>query len=72
MWRGPGRRLERASDAKVHGFRIGHQWFAPDDLWALDVLAEEGFAYDSSVRPLFGRYARNPGGDDPTDIVRRS
>ncbi len=49
--------LERASGSHVHGFRIGHQWFAPDDLWALDVLAEEGFAYDSSVRPLFRRYS---------------
>ena len=52
--------LERAAGSHVHGFRIGHQWFAPDDLWALDVLAEEGFAYDSSVRPLFRRYAREP------------
>jgi polysaccharide deacetylase family protein (PEP-CTERM system associated) len=52
--------LERAAGSHIHGFRIGHQWFAPDDLWALDVLAEEGFAYDSSVRPLFRRYAREP------------
>jgi polysaccharide deacetylase family protein (PEP-CTERM system associated) len=52
--------LERASGARVHGYRIGHRWFAPRDLWALDVLAAEGFAYDSSVRPLFRRYAREP------------
>jgi len=52
--------LERASGAKVQGYRIGHRWFAPRDLWALDVLAAEGFAYDSSVRPLFRRYAREP------------
>jgi len=52
--------LERASGAKVHGYRIGHRWFAPRDLWALDVLAAEGFAYDSSVRPLFRRYAQEP------------
>lgn len=49
--------LERASGRRVHGYRIAHRWFGPDDLWALDVLAEEGFAYDSSVRPLFRRYA---------------
>jgi polysaccharide deacetylase family protein (PEP-CTERM system associated) len=52
--------LERASGAEVYGYRIGHRWFAPQDLWALDVLAAEGFAYDSSVRPLFRSYAREP------------
>ena len=52
--------LERASGAKAYGYRIGHRWFDPRDLWALDVLAAEGFAYDSSVRPLFRRYAREP------------
>jgi polysaccharide deacetylase family protein (PEP-CTERM system associated) len=49
--------LENAAGAPVHGFRIGHRWFSPDDLWALDVLVEENFAYDSSVRPLFRRFA---------------
>ena len=52
--------LENASGSPVHGFRIGHQWFGPNDLWALDVLADEGFAYDSSVRPLFRRFAGEP------------
>ncbi len=52
--------LERASGTRIHGYRIGHQWFDPQDLWALDVLAKEGFAYDSSVRPLFWRYANQP------------
>jgi polysaccharide deacetylase family protein (PEP-CTERM system associated) len=50
--------LERAGGVAVHGFRIGHRWFSPEDLWALGILAEEGFAYDSSVRPLNRRYAR--------------
>ncbi len=50
--------LESAGGSAVHGFRIGHRWFSPEDLWALDILVEEGFAYDSSVRPLFRRYAR--------------
>ena len=52
--------LEKASGCSVKGFRIGHRWFGPDDMWALDVLAEEGFAYDSSVRPLFFRFAGEP------------
>ncbi len=52
--------IEGASGRKVHGYRIAHRWFGPGDLWALDVLAEEGFRYDSSVRPLFRRYANDP------------
>jgi polysaccharide deacetylase family protein (PEP-CTERM system associated) len=52
--------LERAAGVRVNGFRIAHGWFTPNDLWALDVLAEEGFLYDSSVRPLFRRFARQP------------
>jgi polysaccharide deacetylase family protein (PEP-CTERM system associated) len=52
--------LEAASGSSVRGFRIGHRWFGPGDLWALDVLAEEGFAYDSSLRPLFWRFSDEP------------
>ncbi len=43
--------VERASGAHVLGYRLAHQWLAPTDLWALDVLAEEGYAYDSSILP---------------------
>jgi len=43
--------LERASGAQVLGYRLAHQWLTPTDLWALDVLAEEGYAYDSSILP---------------------
>jgi polysaccharide deacetylase family protein (PEP-CTERM system associated) len=52
--------LERAAGVPVVGYRIAHGWFAPEDLWALDVLAEEGFAYDSSVRPIFRAFAGEP------------
>ena len=52
--------IEKASGHPVKGFRIGHRWFGPEDLWALDVLAEEGLAYDSSLRPLFRRFAGQP------------
>ena len=44
--------LERASQTKILGYRVAHQWFSPADLWALEVLAEEGYAYDSSIVPL--------------------
>jgi len=40
--------LERASKTKILGYRSANRWFAPDDLWALPILAEEGYAYDSS------------------------
>lgn len=43
--------LERASGTKVVGYRAARRWSAPADLWALDVLAEEGYAYDSSLVP---------------------
>ena len=52
--------LERAGDTRVLGYRVAHRWFAPCDLWALQVLAEEGYAYDASVGPLFRRFADEP------------
>lgn len=46
--------LERASGRQVLGYRVAGQWLRASDLWVLDLLAEEGYAYDSSVLP-FGR-----------------
>ena len=43
--------LERASLTRVVGYRAARKLTAPTDLWALDVLAEEGYAYDSSFVP---------------------
>jgi polysaccharide deacetylase family protein (PEP-CTERM system associated) len=43
--------LERASGTKVLGYRAAHRLSATSDMWALDVLAEEGYAYDSSFVP---------------------
>ncbi|HEY0322088.1 MAG TPA: XrtA system polysaccharide deacetylase [Pyrinomonadaceae bacterium] len=43
--------LERASGMSVIGYRAARKLSAPQDLWALDVLAEEGYAYDSSFVP---------------------
>nr|MBA3442901.1 DUF3473 domain-containing protein [Pyrinomonadaceae bacterium] len=45
--------LERASGTEVIGYRAPRRLFLPSDSWALDVLAEEGYAYDSSVVPTF-------------------
>lgn len=41
--------VEEATGQGVEGFRIGRGWIGPDDLWALDALAEAGFKYDSSL-----------------------
>jgi len=52
--------IERASGHKVLGYRAGDAWLAPHDLWALDILAQEGFEYDSSVGLMGRRYASEP------------
>jgi polysaccharide deacetylase family protein (PEP-CTERM system associated) len=52
--------LERAAGTPVCGYRIAEGWLGPRDLWALDVLAQEGFVYDSSIRPIFRGFAAQP------------
>jgi perosamine synthetase len=49
--------IETASGKKLLGYRIADQWLGPKDLWALDILAEEGYAYDSSVLPMFRHFS---------------
>jgi polysaccharide deacetylase family protein (PEP-CTERM system associated) len=44
--------LEQASGQKVVGFRAPTFSIVKQTAWALDVLAEEGFAYDSSIFPV--------------------
>jgi len=56
--------IERLVDQRVVGFRAP-QWSINDrSVWALEILAEEGFVYDSSMAPLriIGNesYPRNP------------
>jgi polysaccharide deacetylase family protein (PEP-CTERM system associated) len=52
--------IERAAGQRVRGYRVADQWFRPADLWALDVLAEEGYEYDSSIGPILRSYAAEP------------
>jgi polysaccharide deacetylase family protein (PEP-CTERM system associated) len=49
--------LERATGQVVRGYRVAERWLDPQDLWALDVLAEMGYAYDSSIKPVLRAYA---------------
>ncbi len=51
--------LEKAGVPLVHGFR-SPRWITRDQLWMLDVLAEEGYAYDASVNPILRRFANDP------------
>ncbi|MGH7390712.1 MAG: XrtA system polysaccharide deacetylase [Candidatus Rokuibacteriota bacterium] len=44
--------IEDAAGAPVHGFRAPTCSVVATTLWALDVIAEEGFRYDSSVFPI--------------------
>jgi polysaccharide deacetylase family protein (PEP-CTERM system associated) len=53
--------IERATGQRVAGYRVADGWLRPDDLWVLDVLAEEGYAYDSSVCPIGYRYRGDRG-----------
>jgi polysaccharide deacetylase family protein (PEP-CTERM system associated) len=52
--------VERASETKVLGYRAARRWSSPEDLWALDILAAEGYAYDSSLVPLSKAFNREP------------
>jgi polysaccharide deacetylase family protein (PEP-CTERM system associated) len=51
---------EAATGQAVRGFRIPRGGFGPQDLWALDILSEEGYAYDSSVRPIGTAFLDEP------------
>jgi polysaccharide deacetylase family protein (PEP-CTERM system associated) len=43
--------LEDLLGMQVVGYRAAGGWLSPKDLWVLDVLAEAGYRYDSSIRP---------------------
>lgn len=52
--------LQRASGQRIHGYRVADRWFGAEDLWALDVLANQGYAYDSSIGPIGRSFASEP------------
>ncbi|HEX5385201.1 MAG TPA: DUF3473 domain-containing protein [Gemmatimonadales bacterium] len=55
-----GEALRKASGQRILGYRVADGWFRPADLWALDVLADEGYEYDSSIAPILGSFAAEP------------
>src|ERR1700738_962438 len=46
------RAIEDAAGTKVCGYRAPSWSINKNSLWALDILAEEGFRYDSSIYPI--------------------
>jgi polysaccharide deacetylase family protein (PEP-CTERM system associated) len=44
--------LESASGTAVLGYRAPSYSITPRSLWALDILIEEGYSYDSSIFPI--------------------
>jgi polysaccharide deacetylase family protein (PEP-CTERM system associated) len=52
--------IENATGVKIHGYRVARGTFTPEHKWALHVLCEEGFAYDSSFYPRLRSIAREP------------
>ena len=63
--------LEDASGRRVAGYRAPSYSITPRSLWALDVLVEEGYQYDSSIFPIrHDRYGIPISGRRPYQIER--
>lgn len=45
--------IEDISGAPIHGYRAASYSITEKSMWALDILIEEGFRYDSSIFPIF-------------------
>ena len=54
--------LEDISGEKVYGYRAPSYSITGKSLWALDILVEEGFSYDSSIFPIIHDIYGIPGG----------
>jgi polysaccharide deacetylase family protein (PEP-CTERM system associated) len=52
--------LERATGQRVLGYRLAQGWLRPADHWALEMLADCGYEYDSSIRLVLRSYANEP------------
>ena len=45
--------LEEMTGKKINGYRAPTYSITKESLWALDILIEEGFTYDSSIFPVY-------------------
>ncbi|MGH9775417.1 MAG: XrtA system polysaccharide deacetylase [Candidatus Acidiferrales bacterium] len=53
--------IEQACGTQVLGYRAPSWTITNESMWALDVLAEEGFVYDSSIYPIHHDICGVPG-----------
>jgi polysaccharide deacetylase family protein (PEP-CTERM system associated) len=56
--------IEGATGEAIAGCRISG-WLTPRDAWALDVMADQGYWYDSSMRPFLRSHAGIPDARHP-------
>jgi polysaccharide deacetylase family protein (PEP-CTERM system associated) len=65
--------LEDVTGRRVRGYRAPSFSIVRGGEWALDILLEEGYEYDSSLFPIFrAGYGYRGGSQDPYEIRRRS
>ena len=63
--------LEDAAGSRVYGYRAPSYSIVPQSLWALDILIQEGYTYDSSIFPIrHDRYGIPVSGRHPYPIDR--
>jgi polysaccharide deacetylase family protein (PEP-CTERM system associated) len=53
--------LEDITSSQIQGYRAPAFSITPQTKWALEILAQEGFKYDSSIYPISGRRYGWPG-----------
>lgn len=63
--------LENLSGTPVMGFRAPSYSITSKSLWALDILIEEGFSYDSSIFPILHDHYGIPGAERFPHTLRR-
>ncbi|MGH9844408.1 MAG: XrtA system polysaccharide deacetylase [Blastocatellia bacterium] len=64
--------LENATGAQVSGYRAPTYSITGQTLWALDVLIEEGFQYDSSIFPVHHDRYGIPDAERFPHVIRRA
>jgi polysaccharide deacetylase family protein (PEP-CTERM system associated) len=52
--------IGRAAGIAVQGYKVPRGRITEKDFWALDILAEEGFTYDASLRPMGLEFLHEP------------
>ncbi len=68
---GTKRRIEDIAGVEVLGYRAPTYSIVRETLWALDVLLEEGYAYDSSIFPIHHDLYGIPGARRFPWVIRR-